>query len=99
MFIHGFNNGISVLNDIIVYAAGEKAAEYVGPVFYSVWLILAAWGLAYLLFKKKLIMKREKKLREPYALSFGMKLLLLLPGFFIPICILIALTAQTVVPI
>lgn len=99
MFIHGFNNGISVLNDIIVYAAGDKAAEYVGPVCYIAWLCLAIWGLAYLLFKKKLIMKREKKLREPYALSFGMKLLLLLPGFFIPICILIALTAQTVVPI
>ena len=99
MFIHGFTNGISVLNDIITYAAGSKAAEYVSPVCYIIWLALAVWGIIYLTWNKKLIPKREKKQREPYALSFGAKLLCLLPGLFIPICILLFLTSKTIVPI
>jgi len=99
MFIHGFNNGISVLSDVLKYSAGEKASEYVGPVCYITWLCLAAWGIVYLVFFKKEFKKQPRKLREPYALSFGAKLLCLLPGFFVPILILIAITAQTVVPI
>ena len=99
MLIHGLNNGISVLNDIVVFAAGNKAAEYVGPVCYIAWLCLAGWGLVYLLFKKKLIMKKQPKLKEPYALSFGAKLLCLMPGFAVPIGILIAITSQYIVPI
>jgi len=99
MFIHGLNNGISVVNDIVVYAAGDKAAENVGPVFYIVWLAFAAWGLVYLVIKKKIGIKTQKTLKEPYALSFGAKLLCLLPGFFVPICILIYLTTKTIVPI
>ena len=99
MFIHGFNNGISVLNDIVKFGAGEKAATYVGPVCYIIWICLAVWGMVYLLFKKCLIVREPKKLREPYALSFGMKLLCLLPGFIVPIGILIAITSQTIVPI
>ena len=99
MFIHGFNNGISVLNDIVKYAAGSKVSDYVGPVCYIAWLCLAGWGLTYLIFNKKLIPKREKKVREPYQLSFGVKLLCLLPGFTVPIIILVFLTIQTIVPI
>ena len=99
MFIHGLNNGISVLNDILKFACGSKVSDYVGPVLYIVWLCLAGWGLVYLAFVKKAFKKKPMKLREPYALSFGAKLLCLLPGFFIPILILIAITTQTIVPI
>jgi len=99
MLIHGFNNGISVINDIVKFAAGSKAAGYVGPVCYALWIALAAWGLIYLLFKKKLLPKKENKIKEPYALSFGVKLLCLLPGLIIPFVIMIYLTSKTIVPI
>lgn len=99
MFIHGFNNGISVINDIVTYAAGSKVADYISPAFYLIWLGISVWGILYLAMKNKLLPKREKKQREPYSLSFGAKLLCLLPGFFIPICMLIYLTSKTIIPI
>ena len=99
MFVHGFNNGISVINDIIKYAFGSDATEYAGVVCYIIWIPLAIWGLSYLTLKKKLLPKKEQKIKEPYALSFGSKLLCMLPGLFIPLCILIYLTTQTIVPI
>ena len=100
MFIHGFNNGISVLNDILKYATiSEKTSEYICSGIYIMWLVLGGIGLVYLIMKKELIPKRQKKLKEPYAPSFGIKVLCLLPGLFIPICILVYMTTQTVVPI
>ncbi len=100
MFIHGFNNLISVINDIMVFAfKTDKVTEYVGSVCYLVWLGIAVWGLIYLIINKKFFPKREKKAREPYALSFGTKVLCLIPGLIIPFLILVYLTKQTVVPI
>ena len=100
MFIHGFNNGLSVINDILKYATGsEKAGEYFGSAIYIMWLVFAGIGLVYLIMKKELFPKRQKKLKEPYAPSFGLKVLCLLPGLFIPICILVYMTTLTVVPI
>ena len=100
MFIHGLNNGISVINDILKYATDStKAGEYVCSGLYIMWLVFGAVGIVYLIAKKEIIPKRQKKLKEPYAPSFGMKVLCLLPGLFIPICILIYTTTKTIVKI
>ena len=99
MFIHGLNNGISVLSDIVKYALGSEESEYVGVICYLIWGALSIYGLVYLIVKKQIRINRQKKLKEPYALSFGGKLLCLLPGFIIPIGILIVITVQTIVPI
>lgn len=100
MLIHGFNNGISVVSDIVSYAAGQKAADYAAEILFTVWIALAVWGLVYLVLKKQLIPKKQQnKVKEPYALSFGAKLLCLLPGFFVPFLILIYMTALTIQPI
>lgn len=100
MLIHGLNNGISVINDILKFATGSpKAGGYVADAIYIMWIILAVIGLIYLLVNNELILKTQEKLRNPYAPSFGLKLLCLLPGLLFPLCILIYLTTKTVVPI
>ena len=99
IFIHGLNNSISVLNDIINFAAGSKMADNVYYAIYIIWIALALWGALYLLIKKQLIPKRKKKLKEPYAPSFGLKLICLLPGLIIPFAILIFFTTKSIVPI
>ena len=99
ILIHGFNNFISVLNDIIKYFAKTDLSEYVSSSLYIMWIILAIWGAIYLIVKKQIIPKRQSKLREPYALSFGAKLLCLLPGFLLPFLIMIYFTTKTIVPI
>ena len=99
MFIHGLNNGISVVYDILKYASGKNIAEFVVPFFYLVWAALGVYGMIYLIVKKELRIKSPKKIKEPYALAFWEKLLCLLPGFVLPIGILIYSTTQTIVPI
>ncbi|MBE6740876.1 MAG: CPBP family intramembrane metalloprotease [Ruminococcaceae bacterium] len=99
MFIHGLNNGISVASDIVKYAWGSSKSEYVGVICYLIWGALSVYGLIYLIIKKQIRINRQKKLKEPYSLSFGGKLLCLMPGFIIPIGILIFITIQTIVPI
>lgn len=100
MFVHGFNNGLSVVNDIFEYSISGDFAESAITVIYIVWVVLAIIGLIYLILKKELLpLKKEKEPRQPYALSFGTKLLCLLPGLFIPFMILIYLSVKTIVPI
>lgn len=100
MLIHGFNNGLSVIKDISEYLINEKFAENAVTVIYIMWIVLAVIGFVYLIIKKELLpAKKEKKAREPYALSFGTKLLCLLPGFFIPFLILIYMSVTTIKPI
>ena len=99
MLIHGLNNSISVLNTILKFAGADKLEEYAGPAMYILWLVLGAWGLIYLIMKKKLIPKRQNTPKEPYSLSFGAKLLCLVPGLVLPFIIMIYFTTQTIVPI
>ncbi len=99
MFIHGLNNSISVTNTIVKFAGLAKAEESITPAMYILWSALGIWGAIYLIMKKKLIPKRQNKLREPYSLSFGEKLLCLVPGFFIPFIIMVYFTTQSIVPI
>ncbi len=100
MLIHGLNNGLSVLSDALTYYSGGKIASYASSAAVVMWFVLSLWGLAYLVLKKELIAKKApKEEREQSTLSFGAKLLCLLPGLTIPLIVLIAMTAQTVVPI
>lgn len=100
MIVHGLNNGVSVINDIVTYVSNEKTAENVAVGVYIAFMVLGAIGLIYLLVKKELLpQKAAPKPKEPYALSFGTKLLCLLPGFFIPFLILIYMTSKTITKI
>lgn len=98
MLIHGFNNGLSVIQEIAEYLGSAEAGELITGAIFFVWGALAVIGLIYLCIKKQF--KRESKpVSEPFALSFGAKLLCLLPGLALPIIILIILTMQFVKPI
>lgn len=100
MIVHGLNNGVSVVNDIVTYAANEDVAENVAVGVYIGFMVLGVIGLIYLLVKKELLPKRTApQPKEPYAVSFGTKLLCLVPGFFIPFIILIYMTSQTITKI
>lgn len=100
VFIHGFNNGLSVVQDITNYFSTEKVTETVLSVLYILWIAAAVIGLIYLVIKKDLFIKKEyTQPKEPYALSFGSKLLCLLPGFIVPLIALIYFTSKTIVPI
>lgn len=100
MLIHGFNNAISVINDILTYATdSSKAGENFASAVYIIWFVFGIAGLIYLIIKKELLPKTKKAPKEPYAPSFGLKLLCLLPGLLIPIALLIYETTQTIVPV
>lgn len=100
MTIHACNNGMSVIQDIVTYAASEKISNTVVSVIYYVWIAIAIGSLIYLANKKELLPKKEEKApKSPSDLSFGAKLACLIPGFFIPFLLLIALTATTVTKI
>ena len=99
MFIHGFNNGLSVLQEITKYAAGKDASTTATAVAMIVIMVLAALGLIYLITKKELLPKREQTQPKAYSINFFTKLGLLMPGLIVPFIILIVLTAQTIKPI
>ncbi|MCR5208523.1 MAG: CPBP family intramembrane metalloprotease [Eubacterium sp.] len=96
MLIHGFANGLSVVQEILTYTSGEKTGEYAAGALFIVWGIAAIAGTVYLFVKKLLFPEKTPKTYEPYALSLGRKLLCLAPGLFIPFVILIIMTAQFV---
>lgn len=101
MFIHTFNNGLSVTQDIIKYVAGEKTAENVVVIMFIVWGVLAIASLVYLVIKKQFTFadNKEKKEKDGSELSLGTKLVMLLPGFAVPFILLIIETATTVTKI
>lgn len=95
MMIHACNNGISVVQEAVNYAAGETISTYVS------YGLLIAWGVAglasfiYMLVKKELLPPKEpKQAKVPYALNTGQKLLCMLPGLAIPIILLLFMTSQ-----
>lgn len=93
MLIHGFNNGLSVTQEILNYTSGEKVSGYVIGGLFVFWVISAIAGLIYLGLTKQFKPVQTNKVKEPYALSFGAKFACLLPGLFIPFLILIKLTS------
>ena len=94
MFIHAFNNGLSSINDIVKYFTSEHSAKIVVGALTYMWIALAVAGLIYLITNKELLPRKEMKTqKQPYELSFGAKLLCLIPGFFIPFMTLIGMTS------
>lgn len=93
MFIHGFNNGLGAVQEIVTYTSGKKISENVITVLVVAWVILAAGGLAYLIVKKSFLPKRSTP-PAGASLSFLQKLLCLVPGFFLPFYMMIIVTLQ-----
>lgn len=81
IFIHAFNNGMSVLVNVLKFATGGKDVDQKATVVvFLFWLVFGAVCTVILTFKKEL--KREERvIREPYANSFGQKLS---SFFFVP---------------
>lgn len=98
MVVHGFNNGLSAVQDILKYASGTKVASMVVSAVYILWIIFGIIGTVYLISTKRLF-ARDKKAKNPYALNFFTKTIYFLPGMIIPLIILIMLSAQTIVKI
>ena len=94
MLIHGFNNGLSAVQDICNYAIGKKTTEYVLVAIVIAWIVIGIVSLIYLATRHELVEPRRNKQRDPGDLSFGVKLACLLPGLAVPIIILIVLSAQ-----
>lgn len=92
MIVHGLNNGISVLSDILEFSISEKTSETVSVVIFYAWAIIGVGCLIYLAVKG--LLKIQKQPKSVYDNSFFVKLLCLLPGLFIPLVSLISLTAQ-----
>ncbi len=99
MLIHGLNNGISVVQDILKYTSGGKVSETVVSVIMYTWMALAVAALVYFIYKKEFKRTVPKQPKEEYELSLGAKLACLLPGLAIPFGILIFLTSQYVTKI
>ena len=100
MFIHGLNNGLSVVQDICKYAIGNKdLADYLVAGIILVIFVTAVLGFIYLLAKKQLLPPKDNAPQKPYKINFFVKLGLLMPGFAIPFIILISLTISTIKPI
>lgn len=93
ILIHGFNNGRSALNDIMLYATNEKIANTVNITVLVLWAVLGVASLVYLIIKKELLpTSKPEQQHDPTELSLGTKLLNLLPGLVIPFLILIAIS-------
>lgn len=97
VLIHAFNNGISAFSDVTEYIIDKELDNLFLVGIYLFWLAMGVIGLIYLLYKKELFPpKQEKKPREPHELSFGSKFLCLLPGFALPILMLVLITISTI---
>lgn len=94
IFIHAFNNGMSVVQLLVCYAADEKTSETVTVLIYLFWIISGALATVYLLIKKELFVKDKNKYG---VLTTGQKFsAFLFPCMIIPFLILIAITATTI---
>lgn len=94
IFIHGFNNGISVFSTITSYSLGEKYSSYAILVSYIVWGVLGA-VMTIGLFSKGEFAKGKKESNS--VLTNGEKFSsFLFPGMILPFIILIYLTIATI---
>ena len=95
MFIHGFNNGRSTLNNTVQYLTNEKTAEAVTLVITVLWIVAGVAGIVYLAAKKKLAPPKTAPDTDPAQLTMGAKLSCLIPGMAVPTIILILLAIYT----
>lgn len=85
IFIHAFNNGMSVVVDVINFVLGKDVDENVTAVLFIFWLVFGAVSTI-ILFMKKEFRKDEQPPREPFSNSLGQKLaaFFISPGMIIP---------------
>lgn len=94
ILIHMCNNGMSAVQDIVEYAAGEKAAETVLVIMFVFWIVAGVAAAIFLLLKKELTRVTGD---SSSVLTFGQKISsFLFPGMIVPFIILILLTCMTV---
>lgn len=95
MLIHGFTNGVSVLNEILESEIGKKTSNTIISIVVLSLFAVSVAAAIYLISKKELFFKQEEKEPIlPYSLKFGEKILCLVPGLIIPFMILIFITSQ-----
>ncbi|MCC8072571.1 MAG: CPBP family intramembrane metalloprotease [Clostridiales bacterium] len=94
MLVHGFNNGMSALQSVVLYATGnEDISDRVITIIYLFWIVTGIISALVLLFKGEF--KRQKTYQG--NLTVGQRLgAFLCPGMIIPFAILILITASTV---
>lgn len=85
IFIHAFNNGMSVFVDVVNFALGKDVDENVTAVLFIFWLVLGAVCTIILLMKKE-FKKDVQPPREPFSNSIGQKLsaFFISPGMIVP---------------
>ena len=93
VFIHFANNFRSVINDICVFAGGEKVAEKVSGIIVLISVALGIYGFVMLI--KKGLLKTEK---EPSDMTLGKKLrsFFFVPGMIIPCILMVYYTVTTI---
>lgn len=96
MIIHTCNNGLSVVQDNMLYFFNDDVKQNVSIVLIIGWMILSVVGFFYLLFKREFSKNKLREQSNVSSLSFGTKLACLIPGFFIPFVALIALSITTI---
>ena len=74
IFIHGFNNAMSVISSIFQYAVSEKAGEIAGYVLFGFWIAAGAICVVILALKKQIIFKLDERDNTPYANTTAQKL-------------------------
>ncbi len=94
ILVHGFNNGLSVFQDILKYAAGKSVSDDAVTAVWVIWVALAIASLIYLVVKKDITGLQPRQPNDPYALSLPAKLACLIPGLILPAIILIVLSGQ-----
>lgn len=94
IFIHALNNGMSVVQSVVNYAAGENTATTVTVLMYLFWVAAGIVSGLYLLVKKELFFKDKN---NGSVLTTGQKFTaFLFPCMLIPIAVLVLLTITTI---
>lgn len=99
MIIHGLNNGLSVVQDVVKYGAGKSVSDTVTNAAVIFFIAAGIAGFVYLIINKEFKKLEEKRIKQPYELSAGVKALCLVPGLIIPFIILLFMTSQYITKI
>lgn len=98
LFIHGFNNGMSVTNSIFKYALGEEASKYSFAAVMIFWIVVGIICSVILLVKGQF--KNEEKAQgvQLYRNSLGTRLasFFFVPGMIIPFISMVSSTLLTI---
>lgn len=94
IFIHALNNGMSVVQSAVTFAANEDIASKVIVVIYLFWVVAGVLSAVYLLIKKELFSKEKN---NGSVLTTGQKISsFLFPWMIFPFLMLIAITVTTI---